>query len=279
LVQLIRKTVEGHLPANDEQSMRTFWTARSQTSEERESWRQLREELRNLCSVDPSQLKINQARILKVLREYYSGDLLTDAFFQDEIEDIEGSDPDENSKTPSSVKSSPHQSAPTGKQLTLNPFYPAILGQADEVSGLNMLESLITPSGKIDREEPHAKTEDKEVEQAAEEASSGPHVTFTEPPKILRNPGKRKDRAESEAHTHLKTPSRSQKGPAHAYQFGNTIIVEDEDGEVIKQYTLPSAVDAPLKKRLSRLQILLDRRWVSSLIGVGQKRPDYFPTE
>jgi hypothetical protein len=24
---------------------------------------------------------------------------------------------------------------------------------------------------------------------------------------------------------------------AHAYQFGNTIIVEDEDGEVIKKYT------------------------------------------
>ncbi|KAL2424616.1 Na(+)/H(+) antiporter [Exophiala dermatitidis] len=30
------------------------------------------------------------------------------------------------------------------------------------------------------------------------------------------------------------------RGPAHAYQFGNTIIVEDEDGEVIKTYTIPS---------------------------------------
>ncbi|KAK1147149.1 Na+/H+ antiporter [Aspergillus melleus] len=28
---------------------------------------------------------------------------------------------------------------------------------------------------------------------------------------------------------------------AHAYQFGNTIIVEDEDGEVIKKYSIPSA--------------------------------------
>ncbi|KAJ5770194.1 uncharacterized protein N7511_002245 [Penicillium nucicola] len=27
---------------------------------------------------------------------------------------------------------------------------------------------------------------------------------------------------------------------AHAYQFGNTIIVEDEDGEVIKKYTIPA---------------------------------------
>ena len=29
-------------------------------------------------------------------------------------------------------------------------------------------------------------------------------------------------------------------GTAHAYQFGNTIIVEDEDGEVIKKYDMPS---------------------------------------
>lgn len=29
------------------------------------------------------------------------------------------------------------------------------------------------------------------------------------------------------------------RGPAHAYQFGNTIIVEDEDGEVVKKYDLP----------------------------------------
>ena len=31
-----------------------------------------------------------------------------------------------------------------------------------------------------------------------------------------------------------------QRGPALAYQFGNTIIVEDEDGEVIKKYDIPS---------------------------------------
>ncbi|ORY15262.1 Na+/H+ antiporter-like protein Nha1 [Clohesyomyces aquaticus] len=31
------------------------------------------------------------------------------------------------------------------------------------------------------------------------------------------------------------------RGPALAYQFGNTIIVEDEDGEVLKKYDIPSA--------------------------------------
>lgn len=34
-------------------------------------------------------------------------------------------------------------------------------------------------------------------------------------------------------------------GPARAYQFGNTIIVEDEDGEVIKKYDIPG----PSKKK------------------------------
>lgn len=35
------------------------------------------------------------------------------------------------------------------------------------------------------------------------------------------------------------------RGPALAYQFGNTIIVEDEDGEVLKKYDIP----APAKER------------------------------
>ncbi|KAF2851526.1 Na+/H+ antiporter-like protein Nha1 [Plenodomus tracheiphilus IPT5] len=34
------------------------------------------------------------------------------------------------------------------------------------------------------------------------------------------------------------------RGPALAYQFGNTIIVEDEDGEVIKKYDIPIAPKA-----------------------------------
>jgi NhaP-type Na+/H+ or K+/H+ antiporter len=43
-----------------------------------------------------------------------------------------------------------------------------------------------------------------------------------------------------------KKPTKAQKpeqkrGPALAYQFGNTIIVEDEDGEVLKKYDIPSA--------------------------------------
>ncbi|KAI1880267.1 hypothetical protein JX265_001888 [Neoarthrinium moseri] len=37
-----------------------------------------------------------------------------------------------------------------------------------------------------------------------------------------------------------KTDSEKRHAPARAYQFGNTIIVEDEDGEVVKKYELPS---------------------------------------
>ncbi|KAF1345706.1 Sodium/hydrogen exchanger family-domain-containing protein [Delphinella strobiligena] len=32
----------------------------------------------------------------------------------------------------------------------------------------------------------------------------------------------------------------AKRGPARAYQFGNTIIVEDEDGEVLKKYDIPA---------------------------------------
>ena len=35
-------------------------------------------------------------------------------------------------------------------------------------------------------------------------------------------------------------PHRSNRGPARAYRFGRTIIVEDEDGEVIKKYDIPA---------------------------------------
>jgi sodium/hydrogen antiporter len=43
------------------------------------------------------------------------------------------------------------------------------------------------------------------------------------------------------------TQSPIRRGPARAYTFGNTVIVEDEDGEVIKQYQLPSGRAAPIR--------------------------------
>jgi NhaP-type Na+/H+ or K+/H+ antiporter len=40
-----------------------------------------------------------------------------------------------------------------------------------------------------------------------------------------------------------KKPTMAKPRSAHAYQFGNTIIVEDEDGEVIKKYNIPETED------------------------------------
>lgn len=39
------------------------------------------------------------------------------------------------------------------------------------------------------------------------------------------------------------------RGPALAYQFGNTIIVEDEDGEVLKKYDIPAKPKEPKQQR------------------------------
>ncbi|KAK7192199.1 Na(+) H(+) antiporter 2 [Paraphaeosphaeria sporulosa] len=65
----------------------------------------------------------------------------------------------------------------------------------------------------------------------------------------IEHPGKWRKRMESFSGKHHTAagpaePPRAQRpekrGPALAYQFGNTIIVEDEDGEVIKKYDIPA---------------------------------------
>lgn len=66
----------------------------------------------------------------------------------------------------------------------------------------------------------------------------------------IEHPNKWRKRMESFSgkHHHAEggpaEPQRAQRpekrGPALAYQFGNTIIVEDEDGEVIKKYDIPA---------------------------------------
>ncbi|RKF65463.1 Na antiporter 1 [Golovinomyces cichoracearum] len=53
--------------------------------------------------------------------------------------------------------------------------------------------------------------------------------------------GRQKDVTALEASSNLKPMlSQRRRGPALAYQFGNTLILEDEDGEVLKTYELPS---------------------------------------
>ncbi|KZF26933.1 hypothetical protein L228DRAFT_206937 [Xylona heveae TC161] len=64
------------------------------------------------------------------------------------------------------------------------------------------------------------------------------------------------------------------RGPALAYQFGNTIIVEDEDGEVVKKYSIPGSKQAqaeagegPSRQALQRMGT-----WVG--MNKKEKEPD-----
>jgi len=66
---------------------------------------------------------------------------------------------------------------------------------------------------------------------------------------------KRKDDAK------LQEREQKKRGPALAYQFGNTIIVEDEDGEVLKKYDIPQQ---PKRPGMS------DRK--TSVVGDGRTR-------
>lgn len=77
-----------------------------------------------------------------------------------------------------------------------------------------------------------------------------------------------------------KTQKPKSRGPALAYQFGNTIIVEDEDGEVIKKYDIPSTKDQ--RPGTQRGQSMLDSssRAIQSLkrMGTHMGIPSHEPT-
>jgi NhaP-type Na+/H+ or K+/H+ antiporter len=93
--------------------------------------------------------------------------------------------------------------------------------------------------------EPHGKNEGEEIEHNLEEAADHPERTLRKQLDKWRGWGKRKDDKEEKAELQSNPQSKLDKperrrGPAHAYQFGNTIIVEDEEGEVLKKYTIPS---------------------------------------
>ncbi|KAF7190225.1 putative Na(+)/H(+) antiporter C3A11.09 [Pseudocercospora fuligena] len=77
----------------------------------------------------------------------------------------------------------------------------------------------------------------------------------------------RKRRAEKPAKEEEK---KSSGGPARAYQYGNTIIVEDEDGEVIKKYDIP----APDRKQSTAGETEKTRQRIGNMgkmLGLGPK--------
>ena len=57
-------------------------------------------------------------------------------------------------------------------------------------------------------------------------------------------------------------------GPARAYQFGNTIIVEDDNGKIIKKYDIPVADRAASNTGMTRRQKL---QQIGKTLGFGNK--------
>lgn len=120
-------------------------------------------------------------------------------------------------------------------------------GETDEQKQQHVLAA----KSKVERNEtgefakgkfhPHEKDEGEEIEKAVEEGIEHPQQEMRKWRQRIADWRKHKDdKKESRGHEQAKDIEHK-RGPAHAYQFGNTIIVEDEDGEVIKKYEMPRA--------------------------------------
>ncbi|KAJ5159543.1 Na(+)/H(+) antiporter [Penicillium canariense] len=101
--------------------------------------------------------------------------------------------------------------------------------------------------------QPHDKTEGEKIEETIGEKTGHPvgkarsrwtNWTAFGKDKSKEQPEEAKPKPKPKPTEGEKPKARS----AHAYQFGNTIIVEDEDGEVIKKYTIPAG-DKPAKPK------------------------------
>ncbi|PWY67581.1 hypothetical protein BO94DRAFT_590848 [Aspergillus sclerotioniger CBS 115572] len=117
------------------------------------------------------------------------------------------------------------------------------------------------------RTKPHRRTEGEEIEEAVGEKTGHPldraRMRFGQWFGFGKSRAEDQDDREAQKIADKKKTEEASRKPkrkgrsAHAYQFGNTIIVEDEDGEVIKKYSIPSTdapeADAPVRRGLTRM--------------------------
>jgi len=102
-----------------------------------------------------------------------------------------------------------------------------------------------------DQDNPHEDEGPKiahEVEQAGEGVLHGMEHPQKEWRKMMKGHFGGLRKKEDHTDKHKERPHAQRKkshGPARAYQFGNTIIVEDEDGEVLKKYDIPAPPRKP----------------------------------
>ena len=89
---------------------------------------------------------------------------------------------------------------------------------------------------------PHERNEGEDLERQASAVLAHPEQASR---RVLKKLGgwdgwKRKDKEGGGPSESKPQAPEHKRVPAHAYQFGNTVIVENEDGEVVKKYELPS---------------------------------------
>lgn len=94
----------------------------------------------------------------------------------------------------------------------------------------------------------HERTEGEDIQNIVADKAGHPYQKFRERLGRWIGLGKAKETGPAVEPTKpTDKPPKPKPRSAHAYQFGNTIIVEDEDGEVIKKYSVPET-DAPEPK-------------------------------
>ncbi|KAI1630551.1 alkali metal cation/H+ antiporter Nha1 C terminus-domain-containing protein [Biscogniauxia mediterranea] len=86
-----------------------------------------------------------------------------------------------------------------------------------------------------EKKEHHTPPDTHKLKEKAKEETQKPGWTYESLKKSIG-----KWRVEEAQKRKEKTKADRKHEPARAYQFGNTIIVEDEDGEVVKKYDLPA---------------------------------------
>jgi NhaP-type Na+/H+ or K+/H+ antiporter len=64
-------------------------------------------------------------------------------------------------------------------------------------------------------------------------------------------------------------PRPARHGPARAYTYGNTVIVEDEDGEVIKTYQIPSKPRPEGERRPTLTEMMVGKNTLDAISRMG----------
>lgn len=126
------------------------------------------------------------------------------------------------------------------------------------------------------KSQPHGKTEGEQIKKVVGEKTG--YRKMKQRLEEWAGFGKEKQQPQpppetGPSETRRKKPPRQS---ARAYQFGNTIIVEDEDGEVIKKYTIPDDSDdekAQKDTEVTPAESQVRRGWsrMGTWVGMGEK--------